>query len=300
VFAKIYKMITVRLPNDDRVTIEYNEELTCQKLFELISSSNPKNYINPVRGKLLKSQGEEIPVTNPSQILSEYGIGPGSYLEILENFEPIFHPTELSYDSFIAVSTPLNGEENISIDKQPTIYFRENNHGLAIYLPCLINRDALRSDTSGDMVEMLGSVDEAKRRGFVQWTDKMYNQFIFLLEVTNPKLEKMIDEVRYNYGGINEGYDQGDRHSWQRYTEKLPIDCFVHLDELENKIRLVPELRLTPGGTYCLLFQHGIPTPPAEDLLSSLFTYTGKGICEDKVIFFRTQKSKPARASMFG
>jgi hypothetical protein len=292
--------VTVRLPNDDRVTVEYHEELTYQQLFQLISSSNPKNYINPIRGKLLKSQGDEIPFTDPPQVLSEYGIGPGSYLEIIENFEPILHQTELCYDSFIALTTPLNGEENISIDKQPTIYFRENDYGLSIYLPCLMNRDALRSDTScGDMVEILGQ-EEAKRRGFIQWTDTIYNQYIFLLEITNPKLEKTIDEVRYNYFGINEGYHAGDRHSWQRYTDKLPIDCFAHVDEYENKIRLVPELRLTPGGTYCLLFQHGIPTPPADDLLSSLFTYTGKGICEDKLIFFRTQKSKPARASMFG
>jgi hypothetical protein len=188
------------------------------------------------------------------------------------------------------------------VDKHPTIYFRESDYGLSLYLPWYLDREVMRSDSSQDDVDMeqaLGT-EEARRRGYVKWTDTIFKHSLFLLEVTDPSLERNIDSRRYNYSRVNEGYDSGDRHSWQRYTNKLPIDCFLHLDEYENKIRMVPELRLTAGATYCLLLQHGVPTPPTDHLLSSLFSFTARGLSEDKLIFFRTQKKKPMRASMFG
>lgn len=287
--------VIIRLPNDDRYEIEYSDILTCSEIYGLISKLSPKNYVNPIRGKCFY-QGRYL---ENDETLSACGIGVGAMIEILDDFEPLSHESELCYDPFIQSTTPVNHEEGVSVDKQPTIYFKENNYGLAIYLQCLINRDFLRSDIAGDMEKSLGH-DEAVRRGFVKWTDTTFNRSIFLLEVTNPNLEKTIESVRYNYFGINQYYDGGDRHSWQRYSEKMPIECFLHIDDIDNKIRLVPELRLTPDTTYCIVLQNGVPTPPADELLSSLFNYTGRGLCEDKVIFFRTHKTRAFRASMFG
>lgn len=289
-------MITIRLPNNDNYIIEFNEILTLEDLCKLISKQSPNNYINPLRSKVY-FHGNII--TN-NQILYNYGVTAGSFIEIIENFDVNLPSNEILYENYILSISPVPGEDNVSVDKQPTIYFKDNNYGLHLYLQSFHNRDALRSDTSeGNMEEILGK-EEAIKRGFRKWTDNTYNRHIFLLEVTNPNLERTIESVRYDYYGINQHYHGGDRHSWQRYTDKLPIDCFIHLDEYEQRIRIIPELRLNQTTTYCILLQHGIPTLPIDELSSSLFTFTGKGICEDKVIFFRTQKSKITRVSMFG
>jgi uncharacterized ubiquitin-like protein YukD len=291
--------VTVRLPNDDRFEIEFAMTLTVKEVCQLIAnqqSPHRSNSLNSSRAICL-FHGHQI---TENEILSDHGVSDGSFLELLADFEQNSIVNELSYENFIQLTTPLNGEENISVDKHPTIYFQDSDYGLGLYLPWYLNRDVLRSDASeGDMEQSLG-FEEATRRGYIKWTDTIFNHSMFLLEVTDPSLEKNVDSRKYNCFGINGGYDSGDRHSWQRYTNKLPIDCFIHLDEYENKIRLVPELRLTAGATYCLLLQHGVPTPPADHLLSSLFSFTSKGISEDKLIFFRTQKKKPMRASMFG
>lgn len=289
-------MITIRLPNSDNHIIEFNELLTFDELCSKISNQLPNNYINPIRSKLYFNGT----LITSNQVLYEYGVTAGSLLEIIENFDISLPSNEILYDNYIVTTSPLPGEDNVSIDKQPTIHFKDNGFGLSLYLQSFQNSNSFRSDVSeGNIDEILGK-EEAIKRGFRKWTDTTFDRHIFLLEVTNPNLEKTIESIRYDYYGINQRYHLGDRHSWQRYTDKLPIDCFIHLDEYEQRIRLIPELRLKQSTTYCILLQHGIPTTPIDELSSSLFSYTGKGICEDKVIIFRTQKSKINRVSMFG
>lgn len=36
-----------------------------------------------------------------------------------------------------------------------------------------------------------------------------------------------IEEVKYNWVGINESFYGGDHRSWQRYTNSLPIDGII-------------------------------------------------------------------------
>ena len=149
------------------------------------------------------------------------------------------------------------------------------------------------------MESSLGA-EEAARRGFVKWCDTELTHRVCLLQVTDPYMQKNIESKRYNFAGINAGYSGGDRYSWQRYTSKLPVDCFIHLDDIDNCIRLVPEEQLAPSTTYCIVLLHGIPTHPDDELDASLFSFSGQGISEDKVIFFKTQGVKPTRNSLFG
>ena len=330
-------MITVRLPNNNEYLIPFNEELTCEELCYNISKQyDPYSSIYPSSSSSSSSSINSLkslyfhPSLNPlrckilfhdlllssTQKLYEYGITAGSFLEIIETFDESFLNNEILYENYLKSISPLPGEENVSIDKQPIIFFKESNYGLHLYLQSFDNRNAIRSEieTISSSFEGEGEIDneneinmetilgfeEAKKRGYIKWTNQIYNRYIFLLEVTNANLERQIESIRYNYYGINKFYSQGDRHSWQRYTNKLPIECFIHIDEIEQRIRLIPELKLNQSTTYCILLQHGVPTLPIDELSSSLFSFTGKGIYEDKLFFFRTQKSKIHRVSMFG
>ena len=45
-------------------------------------------------------------------------------------------------------------------------------------------------------------------------------------------LDMKLDRLRYWWRGVNEGYVHGDVHSWQRYTQDMPISCSVEVSRL--------------------------------------------------------------------
>mmetsp|Transcript_2226 Transcript_2226/g.3460 ORF Transcript_2226/g.3460 Transcript_2226/m.3460 type:complete len:119 (-) Transcript_2226:419-775(-) len=42
------------------------------------------------------------------------------------------------------------------------------------------------------------------------------------------------EDVTYNIYGVNDGYEGGDKHSWQRYTAELPVECRLSSDFIHN------------------------------------------------------------------
>lgn len=45
------------------------------------------------------------------------------------------------------------------------------------------------------------------------------------------QIDVKLDRIRYWWRGVNDGYTQGDRHSWQRYTQSLPIPCSIEISK---------------------------------------------------------------------
>jgi hypothetical protein len=90
---------------------------------------------------------------------------------------------------------------------------------------------------------------------------------------------------------LNNGYCLGDGASWQRYTERPPVACLLHLDPLEMQLRLVPEEPLEAGSCYAVLLQHGVPCPPDCELDGPLLGFANSaGVRADKLLFFSTEK----------
>ena len=158
----------------------------------------------------------------------------------------------VEYSEFIRYSYPgLNGSAGMSTIDFPitngSIVFkfgssRKRRSAVCLYTAALVDYRVLQSAKTGDMITNLGgNVREARKRGYVSWTDKDYTQRIYLLRLADdapgfsyndfPRIER----VRYSATGVlNRGYDGGDSRSWQRYTTEQVIihpnayPCLTH------------------------------------------------------------------------
>ena len=154
----------------------------------------------------------------------------------------------------------------------------------------------------GDMKQKLGNLRQAKSRGFKQWTTKKFQSRIHLLELTEKHhsvdiLIEKLEGIRYSNHGINDGYSDGDEHSWQRYTSIEPTECritlideydiFSTLSDNESMITLKPYEPLKCNTTYLIYLGNSTPiVPPTYDALYS--SYNASHVCEDKLFIFTT------------
>ena len=105
---------------------------------------------------------------------------------------------------------------------------RKRRSAVCLYTPALVDYRALSSAKTGDMISSLGgNIREARKRGYISWTDKDYTQRVYLLRLSDEASKSgfsyndftNIERVRYSATGVlNRGYDGGDSRSWQRYT----------------------------------------------------------------------------------
>ena len=105
-----------------------------------------------------------------------------------------------------------------------------------------------------------------------------------------------VEDIAYNIYGVNDGYEGGDIHSWQRYTSQLPVDCrlssdFIHTLHMPEQsiITMQPLLPLKPGCCYAILLCHNAVAMPA-DLLQADLPYFGTDgvLANDFLSFFWT------------
>lgn len=290
--------IKFRLPNGDVFEYTCRDNAVANDFVQRIcvSAMKIKMGIEPSRMSFACRNAK----INPYESFKSLGITSGDTLEVLLRFDQTILPSEVCYDNFIESFEPTDGEQNVAVDIQPLFQFKENGNGLSLYISSFADRNSLPCDLdSADMDVVLGPV-KASEKGFVKWTDTIYPSRIFLLEMTNPHMQELSKKMRYNIFGINDGYAGADVHSWQRYTTKPPVPCYVHVDEAAMQVRLVPEESLQYGTTYCIVLQNGMPIPPVGRVTASLFSFTGRGVCEDKIVTFRTARIKRGgRASMF-
>jgi hypothetical protein len=286
--------LKVRLPSDDLLEIEVDNSICCGDIcLEILKSQSAIHF----KRLYLLYEGQ---ILDKSRTLNSYNITEDDIMiETLIDYSSILSITEESCTKeYIKSTMPYDGEKMVGINIQPCVYFQSNSTHNMLYLSNIANSDALIECADGDMVKNLG-LEEAKSRGFVKWCDKEFKQHIYLLEVTDGKLKPNIEQIRYNVSGINRGYNNGDRYSWQRYTNKLPIPCYIHVDETDNFIRIIPEEPLSLSTMYVLLISNSIPNPPLELVESHIHQFTGIGTCDDFVIFFTTTNGQVRKATLY-
>jgi hypothetical protein len=139
-------------------------------------------------------------------------------------------------------------------------------------------------------------------RGFAQWTNYMVNDSILLLDLgtDSPELaNRRLEGIRYKWDGVNSMYWNGDPHSWQRYTKKIPLAIDITLTETTGtepprQLRISPKISLTAGGCYAIVLLHDIPIHLSSPSSSSAHDSSlPRGVAEDKLIFFQILKPEP-------
>ena len=239
---------------------------------------------------------------------------------------------EIQYDTYVkevTVRLSSEGESNVaraflhravnvSVDTDIVVDLAPSDLGVCVHAQSLADIDALAPSTvpdCGDMVKNFGgSVNEAKKRGYISWTGKKFHNKVFLLEVAGEYnqgdlIEKYITHnqaVRYCWNGVNNGYLGGDYDSWQRYTHAMPVDCKITVldffndmwsgrNEGESSIVIKPYQSLQYGTYYALLLQNSVPIVPVDNEQHrrrcdySIFSdFCHSHTCEDVVYIFKT------------
>lgn len=214
--------------------------------------------------------------------------------------------------------TPLHRAVHVCVDTDIILDLAPSEFGLCVHAPSLADIDALAPSTvpnCGDMVKFFGgNVNEARKRGFINWTDRKFHNKVFLLEVSSKynqgdMIEKYMihsQAIRYSFNGVNNGYLGGDYDSWQRYTHALPIDSKITVldyyndmlsgrNEGESSIVIKPYQSLQYGTYYALLLQNSVPIVPVDNEPKkeqsdySIFSdFNNSHICEDVLYIFKT------------
>jgi hypothetical protein len=198
-----------------------------------------------------------------------------------------------TYDSFVELSFPGHGDKDLPLNIQPLIKFKKSPSGYMVYLPSLADVEALPTTGDGNMREYLGE-EISSSLGFIKWTETCYPFRCFLLEIDNEGIIPNLKTRKYSSFISNIGYTNGDRHSWQRYSNVSPIDCYVHVNEADHSVRLLPTEALKPSTVYAIVLLNGVPVVRSDyqSMKAPLLSYWRPGICEDMLIIFRTKKPR--------
>jgi hypothetical protein len=123
-------------------------------------------------------------------------------------------------------SVPEDGCIEVPCNVNPRVIFKRNIfNGQVLNVNAMVNTEnSSVLQSYGDMENLLGNKYVALRRGFIKWMDGMdVASKIILVEVDSFDTEYLVR--RYHWEKVNGGYYLGDKHSWQRYTSKPPIEC---------------------------------------------------------------------------
>ena len=234
----------------------------------------------------------------------------------------------LLYSEFIKSSYPIQNSVDVPLNSEITIKFGKSSlRNIEIYIPAMLNLNALKCSSDGDMVKNVGGLKEATNRGFKKWTNETFEQRIFLLELPTENNGfsfteySHLERIRYYKNGVmNRGYDNGDYHSWQRYTKYLPILCTLshttdnnvncsdsenthtssndvincshsHSDDVIRTIKMTPHVPMKSSTYYSILLCNNVPTVPKECSSNDFMQFISNSISEDHLICFKT-KSK--------
>lgn len=232
-------------------------------------------------------------VMERDELYSSYSVkSVGACIQMLQIMVPI--PISIEYKDFLRLSYPEPTSVDFPVDADMVLKFGKNNHReIQLFIPALIDSKITEITGNGNMVEILGSKREALKKGHVQWTDEMISQRVQLLELSDSlggfafTDYSNLERLRYSSTGtINRGYNKGDCHSWQRYTNKIPLICAItETIEVEassgeeiSVIHLKPEKQLSFDTYYCILLCNNVPTCPVSGLDSD-FTGTYMHTC---------------------
>jgi hypothetical protein len=230
----------------------------------------------------------------------------------------------VAYSDFIDSTYPESNALDIPVDCTIKLNLCPT-HGdkLTLFSPALLDYTRLHSSHLGNMVKTLGGIKEAQRRGFVCWTQDIYPQRVYLLELEQQTTDgfgfndyNRLERMRYSVSGeLNRDYNGGDFHSWQRYTKKTPIDCALTMNPSEatdgsktssagiddcdgpisylpfslySTISMHPNEKLKYNTYYAILLQNNVPIVPVAGPDTDFINYFSDSTPEDKLILFKT------------
>ena len=218
------------------------------------------------------------------------------------------------YSEFLRSSFPEQTSVDVPVDSEIILTFGPcPQRGIRVYTPALIDKNNLQSSYAGDMVHNLGSMKEAKKRGFTAWTEETFSQRVYLLQLPSNQNGFaftdyfQLERIRYSSSGVlNMGYDEGDHHSWQRYTTQRPLFTSIREideDDLETgdiinilKIKCVGNLEY--DTYYAILLSNNVPTVPDAGCDGDFTCYLSSPTSEDHLIAFKTMSEKRERELM--
>ena len=288
--TEMQREYTVVEMTEDSLLQQYN--LTEQDIVDVIYKMQPINALH----------GELLPNSNKTSFISYENLTFHQYLKEV---------TVISNNNFVDINQAIN----VDVSTPIKVVLKSNLSNLSLYVPGIVDNEALSLEKSnGDMARNLG-LAEAKKRGYVKWTNEEYRQRILLLEVTDAVISSDIIETelnsrKYDVNGLNNGYIDGDIHSWQRYTSSLPVECSYNIEDNDIfatihsdaavTITMKPYGPLKHNQYYIILFQNNTPIVPVGDRLNnqnsidyyySEYSYVNNTI-EDKIYIFKTAVNK--------
>jgi hypothetical protein len=237
--------------------------------------------------------------------VSDHGLAEGSLLR-LEIRPPRHapHPSQKGYESFLAQvqfqdvvgrAASVGPAGSVYMSTSPTavvLQLKPDQFGSRVDLQSLVELQSLEREGVDSMQQTFG-YEEAKNRGFVQWTSShLVYERVMLLEISARR--EALEGRRYCFSSVNQLYAGGDRHSWQRYTKHLPLPCVIRVHAATHQISLTPRTPLKPAQEYAVLLMHG------GKVLASAEHVTGDGdgvgvselaVLSDHLVFFTTAAS---------
>ncbi len=127
-----------------------------------------------------------------------------------------------------------------------------------------------------------------------KWTNYAPETNILLLKVEET-LSLHLHRILYSIEDVLAGRKEVDDDSWQRYTNVLPIDCNVIIDnnyrEYPLHVKLIPYQPLEYNTCYAVFLKCGVATIPSAMDAKWSFEYLSDGIGWDKVIIYKTESA---------
>ena len=304
--AEVYKIKLVS-PCYDEFNIDFRVYTQITTVRDLMQHIYEKK-LSTSRPHEMKFLYKQI-VMEQRRLLSSYNFNvSGDRISIVKILTPQLMPDKgisaTLYSEFLRFSYPIQNSVDFPIGGEIVLKFGPSSlRRIELFVPSLVDKSILQTSFGGDMVKNLGGLKEAKKRGYVAWTDEIFIQRAYLLEI--PSIRKRsetadhlrFERIRYSSSGtLNMGYRDGDMHSWQRYTTQIPVlASLLHTEEFDpitgNTISI---LRMRPMGglkyntCYAILLSNNVPTVPAVGCVGDFTEFTDAGTTEDYLIEFKT------------
>jgi len=106
------------------------------------------------------------------------------------------------------------------------------------------------------------------------WTHRVIKHKFHVVLMDAADVPRVGGSLEYHCERNNGNYTGGDMHSWQRYTQHMPLEGSLKVDEDMRTIHFKPARPLCPNQTYAVVLQH--------------CATWGLGCCSDVVIPFAT------------
>ena len=304
--AAVYKIKLIS-PHYEEIYMDFRVYAHMTTVYDLMMYSYEKRLVNfrPDEMKFLHMQL----VMEPKRLLSSYPIDVlGDTIRIIKilntGFTVDMRVSATEYSEFLKFSYPDQNSVDFPINGEIVLKFGPSAvRNIQIFVPALVDKNALLTSYGGNMVRNLGGLKEAKKRGYVAWTDQTFSQRAFLLELPSDKKANSVtdrfrfERIRYTSAGtLNMGYRDGDIHSWQRYTTQIPLLISLVDTEEDDSItgNLISILRMKPieelkyNTCYAILLSNNVPTVPLAGCVGDFTGFTDPGTTEDHIIAFKT------------